>query len=340
MSSVKKLYISIFYIGCSFFLKAQYTLTSASNPVPGDIQSFVDLDSTGLLTPGSGISQTWNYSTVTALPYPPITSTFVAMSSVPNNFMFSAATIGIDLGAGSYGVLSNTSTKFEYLGYAEATVSNCWSYSDPFKPYSLPFTYGSTSADTYLLIQSTNTTVGTFTTYGDGTGTLQLPTATIPNVLKLHYTQYESDTTSSGSIQTFTVSMDQLYASVSKFPLLEIQTSTMTITTGTTITTTYNKNGRIYSFYYPLGINGKEKMAEFSIFPNPVTNGEVFVSNIPSSEKMTAEIYTILGQTVKTVSFEGGSESKKINVSDLAKGIYYLKVNSKEAIKTQKIIIE
>lgn len=323
-------------------MKAQYTITAADNPVPGDVQSFIDIDSTNLSLGSSGTSQMWNYSTVVINGNPLVTSTFVPMSSVPNNFAFPGGTIGLDLGGGGYGVLSNTSAKFEYLGYAETTLSNCWMYSDPFKPFSLPFTYGSTSPDNYLLIQPTNTTVGTFTTTGDGTGTLVLPTATVSNVLKLRYLQYESDTTSTGSILNFTITMDQWRASVSKFPLLEVQTSTMVVTTGTNVSVTYNKNGRIYSTYYPLGISSIENSSEFKVFPNPVTNGELFISNIPLSERMTIEIYNVLGQTVKTIlpGSQNNSEPKKINVSDLAKGIYYLRINAKETAKTQMIIIE
>ncbi len=339
---MKKICILISFSLCSFFIRGQYTITSASNPVAGDIQSFLEIDTTGLMLGSSGISQTWNYSNINIFPYPPKTATFVSISSVPNNFMFPAGTIGIDEGGGNYGVLSNNSSKFEYLGYATATASNCWAYSDPLKPYSLPFTYGSSSADTYLLIQATNTTVGTFTTYGDGTGTLALPTATITNVLKLRYVQYESDTTSTGSIQTFTIMMDQYHASTIKFPLLEVRTFTETITTGTNVTTTYYKFGLIFTSYYPLGFDTKENISTHSLFPNPVTNGELFLSTIAPSGKMTIEIYNVLGQTVKTILLESQTtlEPKKINVSDLTRGIYYLRFTSKEAVKTQKIIIE
>lgn len=339
---MKKFSFFISFSICAFFMNAQYTITSASNPVPGDIQSYLEIDTTGLTLASSGVSQTWNYSNINIFPYPPKTHTYVAMSSVPNNFIFPAGTIGVDEGGGNFGVLSNDATKFEYLGYATATASNCWAYSDPLKPYSLPFTYGSVSADNYLLYQPTNTTVGTFTTTGDGTGILQLPTATVTNVLKLNYLQYESDTTSTGTIINFTVTMNQFYASTIKFPLLEVQTTTMVVTTGTNVTTSYYKAGRIFTSYYPLGISSKEKNSSINVFPNPVTNGELFISNTIPLEKTTIEIYNVLGQTVKTISPENqsGTETKKINVSGLAPGIYYIKLNSQKQEGMKKLIIE
>jgi hypothetical protein len=337
---MRKIYL-LLLISIWSSVEAQYTITSASNPVPGDVQDFIDLDSTGLSMGSSGTSQNWNYSSVTSLPVFPVTSTFVPVSSIPNNFMFPSATIGLDLGGGSYGVLSNTSSKFEYLGYAEPTFTNCWAYSDPLKAYSLPFTYGSTSADTYLLIQSTNTTVGTFTTYGDGTGTLQLPTATIPNVLKLHYTQYESDTTSSGSVYTYSVSLDQFYASVSKFPLLEIQTATLTATTGTNVSTYYYKYGRIYTFYYPLGISNKEKnVGDLTVFPNPVTNGELFIKSESERPVTGIEITNVLGQVILNRPLNEMNDTKRIDLSTLQKGIYFLNIKNAKGMITKKIIIE
>ncbi len=338
---MKKIYFLILLSSCSFFVKAQYTITSASNPIVGDIETYMDLDSTGLFLGSSGVSQTWNYSAVATLPNPAITSTYVALSSVPNNSLFPTGTIAIDYAGGNYGVASINSTKFEYLGYATATPSDCWAYSDPYKIYSLPFAYGSISTDTYVLFQPTNITRGTLTTTGDGTGTLQLPTGTISNVLKLNYTIYEIDTASSGSVSNFSVSMNQYYASVSKSILLEVQTTTATVITGTNSSTTYNKYGRIYSTY-ATGINSKQNTRNFSVFPNPVTNGELFVSNIISLEKTTIEIYNVLGQQLKTISFENisANEPKKINVSNLPKGIYYLRISGKEIAETRKIIIE
>jgi len=339
---MKKIFFLILFSISAFCIKAQYTITATSNPIPGDIQSYIILDTVGLQLGSSGVSQTWNYANVNVFPYPPITATYVALSSVPNNTMFPSGTIGVDEGGGNFGVLSNNTTKFEYLGYATATASNCWAYTDPFKPYVFPFAYGFTTTDNYLLYQPTNITVGSFTTYGDGTGTLALPTATIANVLKLKYVQYESDTNSTGSIQTFTIIMDQYHSAANKFPLLEVRTFTETVTTGTNVTTTYYKFGRIFTSYYPLGIETKEKISAFNLFPNPVTNGELFISGMNSPDKTTIEIYNVLGQTVKTVFIENqsGTETKKINVSGLAKGIYYVRFTNKTAIKTQKIIIE
>lgn len=340
--SVKKFYILILLCVCSFLTKAQHTITAANNPTVGDIESYRDLDSTGLFFGSAGTSQTWNYSAMTAVPNPASSFTYVPMSSVPNNFLFPGGTIANDDGAGNFGVLSNNSTKFEYLGYATATATNCWSYTDPLKMYDIPFSYGNTSTDVFKIILPTFTATGTFTTYADGTGTLQLPIGTYTNVLKLNYVVYEIDTTLT-SIQNFTLLINQYYSAISKFPLLEVQTINQTITTGTNVTTTYAKYGRIIAFGVPSGIITIENDKSFVIYPNPVSNGEVYISNTNSfSGRMSVEIINVLGQIVKTILLENqnATNAKKIDMSDLTSGIYYLRITGKEGAKTQKIIID
>jgi hypothetical protein len=53
---------------------------------------------------------------------------------------------------------------------------------------------------------------------------------------------------------------------------------------------------------------------------------------------MAVEIYNMLGQIIKTVVID--NQKEKINMSDLSRGIYYLKLNTNEGIQTKKIIIE
>ena len=67
------------------------------------------------------------------------------------------------------------------------------------------------------------------------------------------------------------------------------------------------------------------------IFPNPVKN-IVYIES--EGNKINGEIYSTNGQLLKLVS------SKEINISDLKKGIYVLKLNTENGILTQKIIKE
>jgi hypothetical protein len=74
--------------------------------------------------------------------------------------------------------------------------------------------------------------------------------------------------------------------------------------------------------------------SNISIYPNPVNE---FV-RISSSEEVTGvEIYNLIGKKVISSS---NLVNNKIDVSNLSKGVYVLKVMSNELVGTRKIIIE
>jgi hypothetical protein len=332
---MKKIYLLILI--CLFFqIKAQHTLTAAFNPVAGDVDNSSSLDTTGLFLGSSGLSQTWNYTGVTITPFTAASFTYVPMSSVPNNFMFPGGTIASDDGAGNYLVFSNTSAKIEEMGQANATASNCVLYTDPIKYYSVPFSFGSSSFDTFSIsVPSSYTVTGNVTTTGDATGVLQLPSGNYSNVLKLKFDVIENVSAPS-YFATYTVTESRYYSPLSKFPLLVVTYQTYTSTAGPG----FNKSGQINSLL-ATSITNHTAEGDITFFPNPVTNGELTIRD-PKTQVNCASINNLLGQNIKTNYFDNRniSDNKKIDLSDLPKGIYYLQLSGKEISQTKKIIIE
>lgn len=74
-----------------------------------------------------------------------------------------------------------------------------------------------------------------------------------------------------------------------------------------------------------------------SIYPNP-TRGMVNIDN-PSNDFYSYRIYSINGQLVASGLDIAGSTTQ-VDVSDLAKGLYFVDVISAERTKTHKLIIE
>lgn len=322
---MKKLYIVLLAI---LFLqnKAQHTLTAAFNPAIGDIESSISLDSTGLFIGNSGTSQIWNYTNITTGTNTPYSYTYVPISSVPNNNLYPSGTIGRLIGAGGFaGVYGNTISKIEFQGFAQPTASNCQVYSDPAIFYPLPFTYGSLSIDTYSVTSWTGTYTGTITTLGDGTGTLLLPSGNYNNILRL--------TIIYDQLGGFYTIQTNYYSALSKFPLLTISSTTM----GTMVDISGTINTLVAT-----GIHNVSDINFPSFYPNPVTNGELFLKT-NNTEKMTRiEITNVLGQVVLHLSSDeiNRNETIKIDVNSLQKGIYFLNVLSSKGTITKKIIIE
>lgn len=73
-----------------------------------------------------------------------------------------------------------------------------------------------------------------------------------------------------------------------------------------------------------------------TLYPNP-TNSKVFFDNTNSNFKEVS-IYNYLGQEVSTTSFTTSIQNQEIDMSNLATGIYVLKFNSGESIKSVKVI--
>ena len=76
-------------------------------------------------------------------------------------------------------------------------------------------------------------------------------------------------------------------------------------------------------------------VSNLTLYPNPVSNGKLFISSSSNLEKEVA-IYTTLGQQVvhdKTVS-------EAINVSNLSQGTYFVKITEAGLTTTKKLIIK
>lgn len=84
----------------------------------------------------------------------------------------------------------------------------------------------------------------------------------------------------------------------------------------------------------PLAVS-QHSIAGLSIYPNPVTNGTLFIETAANTEK-TVTIFDVLGkQVLNTVT-----SSNDINVSKLRAGVYVLKITEEGNTATRKLVIK
>ena len=76
-------------------------------------------------------------------------------------------------------------------------------------------------------------------------------------------------------------------------------------------------------------------ISSLSIYPNPVSNGKLFISSTSNLEKEVI-IYTTLGQQV----LQDKTISEAINVSNLSQGTYFVKITEAGLTTTKKLIIK
>ncbi|MES2573901.1 MAG: T9SS type A sorting domain-containing protein [Bacteroidota bacterium] len=99
-------------------------------------------------------------------------------------------------------------------------------------------------------------------------------------------------------------------------------------------------------FFFTLSISAQEtkqqsKLQEstsiegLSLYPNPVSNGKVFVTSKNDSDKEII-IFDVLGKKVLQTNIS----SRELNVSNLSPGVYIIKINEGEATATRKLIVK
>lgn len=93
-------------------------------------------------------------------------------------------------------------------------------------------------------------------------------------------------------------------------------------------------------------VTGLEKSSSFLnnvvIYPNPSAECINLDLNIKSSQAITFEISDINGKLIRLISAGvlSGQTKQSIDISDIAKGTYILKISGENASETKKIIIE
>jgi len=73
----------------------------------------------------------------------------------------------------------------------------------------------------------------------------------------------------------------------------------------------------------------------FNLYPNPVTNGKVYIVTAANAPKKVL-IFDVLGTQVIETTILG----KELNVTELDAGVYVLRVQEKNKVTTRKLIIK
>lgn len=81
----------------------------------------------------------------------------------------------------------------------------------------------------------------------------------------------------------------------------------------------------------------QQNIEELSIYPNPVTNGKIFIY-ITSKRNLTkkVEFFNVLGKQIFSTVLTG----KELNISNLSKGVYILKITEDDISETRKLVIK
>ena len=88
-----------------------------------------------------------------------------------------------------------------------------------------------------------------------------------------------------------------------------------------------------YSYGQSTGSNGD--IEGFSMYPNPVTTGKVYISSSQNGPKEIL-IYDVFGTLILKTTILG----KELNLTNLDAGVYVLRVLEKDKVATRKLIVK
>lgn len=87
-----------------------------------------------------------------------------------------------------------------------------------------------------------------------------------------------------------------------------------------------------------VGVNKLIAGNAINIFPNP-SQGILYIENSYTNNEFGVNVYNVTGQRVFSDILDGKITSHKIDLSNFSKGVYYIQINSKESVLTQRLVL-
>jgi len=334
---MKKLYF-FSLLGIIFGLKAngQYSLTTNNAPVPTEVFTSKNCDSTGVTAGAAGTNVTWDFRNLTFLTSNNVQN-FVAPGSTTYGASYPNATVAGDDNTGiDYFQLSGN----DFINLGDGSSNYVIAYSDPQLLFTFPFTYNSSITDntagSYSIFGGTANRSGVSQTVGDGTGTLLLPfNISYTDVLRVKIIHTFQDQSTLGNVNT-TQTAYQWYNASSKFPLLQILT-----VKSTGLVNINTKNVMVNAD--AVGINEKSVLKAFNIYPNPSNGNSTIRFSLNKRSDVSIFIYNTVGQIIEEKIMSGmypGEYGHTFETAGIAKGVYLVKLVTNNETQERKLILE
>ena len=332
--------IAFCWLNVSGKLKAQPTLTAANTNVQiGEYfptYKFNVNDSVFNNAQVTGSNFTWNYSGLSARNYSAVSVLYQPNLVIGNNpFPTSNAVLNSFL---KYDFINTNSDSVSLVGHFNNFTEEVLRYSNPIKILAYPFTYNSFFMDNFA---GTGTSMGPtvnfggyITVAGDGYGTLMLPVGSASNVLKVKSVKVSI---TNASIDT-TTTLDWYLPGVHLPVLRMMKERYLSANYDTTIYEGYYLN------YTTLGVNEDLTVhLTLQTFPNPATAEVTIQYHLKTPAETKLQVTDALGKEVFHVNEKrsaSGSYSRKLDVRNLPKGVYLVRLETPDLVAVKKLLVQ
>lgn len=327
-------FISVFFITI-ITVQAQISLTSSTNPVPGDISRYINVDTTGISQGNSGSNQTWNFTNLTILDSSD--TYYVSANGTPYASSFSSSNLASTYDNGStYAYYTTSSSSWTFNGIGSQVF--IMAYSNPATYLTYPFNYGSNQSDnfaaTYVSNNITWYRTGTINVTGDAWGTINLPFGSFSNSLRIKFIQTIKDSANIGGFPVVVNTTETSYywfAPNKKFEVFSIRQVEGGKMNQSQFSGGSGSKWVAFNRNQPIGIkpiNGNVPVIYglSQNYPNPFNPNTSINIDIPKSSFLKLTIYDVLGREVAVLVNQNlniGSYLVTWDASDISSGIYF-----------------
>lgn len=322
---MKKIYILAISALCISSAIAQPTLTQSNNaPTIGETFTLLAYDWDGT-EPSAGADVIWDYTSISE--GASLTTEYVEKDECTAYESFPDATLALTSDNVNYAFNEYTSEGMFYHGVYAGGVDVEIAYSNPETQMVYPMTFGTTNEDTYAgdfisggfdFVRSGTTNIS-----AAGYGTLQLPNATIENVLLVKIEQDYNDVYIGGTIQ-YDVVIYQFFKPGWHYPFLTF--NSIIIDGGIPAYTGSFDNSESASIK-------NKSVAQLSVYPNPVQD-VLMIQTANAQEIQAVFIYNLSGQLI----YSEDTFIDRINTSELKSGIYYIEIKTANGTAMEKFV--
>jgi len=88
------------------------------------------------------------------------------------------------------------------------------------------------------------------------------------------------------------------------------------------------------------GIDDKHEGIRVSVYPNPAHEDFNILCDLPAGTKIKARLVNILGNILRSVEYDNGTEPLKVDIQDISPGIYSVIIQFPGGHAVQKIVIQ
>ena len=220
---MKKILLIILFLTARIAF-SQLTMTSQYNPVPGDIDSYAICDTVNITQGNAGANQNWSFLNLLKIDSSDIL--FVTSASTPYNGQFSSSNLASTNDNSSYNYFTTSSANIMFNGNANPSL--VVPYTNPQLYMQYPFTYNSGFSDNfggnYLNGGIPTIRTGTINVTGDAWGTINLPSGSFSNALRVKYNIITKDSSNPGAPLVVVTNLTSYvwFVPEKKYPVFEI----------------------------------------------------------------------------------------------------------------------